>query len=86
MKIIVDEIPKTADKCIFSQYNYGYHECKLTKECCELDCHRNCEMLLKAENANLRPSMIEPVKDFYYKGQQLYVKKGATNGEINKKR
>ena len=28
----------------------------------------------------------EPITGYYYKGQQLYVKKGATNGEINKKR
>lgn len=46
MKIIVDELPKMAYKCLFSNYDYGHHQCQLTKAVCYLDCNRRCEVLL----------------------------------------
>ena len=46
MKIIVDEVPKMAYKCLFSNYDYGYHQCQLTKADCYLDCNKRCELLL----------------------------------------
>ena len=42
MKIIVDEVPKMAYKCLFSNYDYGYHQCQLTKADCYLDCILFC--------------------------------------------
>ena len=46
MKIIVDEVPKMAYKCLFSEYKHGYLQCRLTKAVCYLDCNRRCEVLL----------------------------------------
>lgn len=63
MKIVVDEIPDKAYKCLFSKYAKCYHECQLTTGICELDCNRRCEVLLS----------IKPVKGFTYKGKQLYI-------------
>ena len=46
MKIVVDEVPKMAYKCLFSNYDYGNHCCRITNAICYLECNKRCEFLL----------------------------------------
>lgn len=49
MKVLVDEIPKRASDCIFSEYEFEcvYRECKLTEGAlCSLEYGEECEKLL----------------------------------------
>lgn len=49
MKIIVNEVPKRSYECPFSKYVYGGYSCKLKKDTCDVDCKRECEMLMSAK-------------------------------------
>lgn len=54
MKILVDELPKNANECVFSEYDldYGYRLCTLSDGIiCNLHFNRPCEQLKTIENA-----------------------------------